>query len=527
LTDTWRMLVSSEEVLGELPVIGLIRLDRGNAPSPPALDPAFLGKETNSYLYRVKPVTVAGLDLPTVRSAKPLSAAQAAALDAALAELEKAKAISIVSDSGLMVHYQMATAAKTKVPVLLSPLLQAPLLACILKDHESILVITADSRQFSEAELRRCLVGAQLVDERAASRFVLKGCEGLPGFSDSGVIDLKAAQTALSDLVRESALALQKEGNPIGSILLECATLPAFADVLRDKLKLPVFDNLTLSDFAHKALTDNPRFGISFGPQAIMTAVDPATIPAIGILRIDYTYPPALGDAAHPNSYYYRTPHATVKGLSFEDAQKGAPLTPAQRSAMEAGVRELEEKNVMGIAGDCGFLQSYQADARKMSRVPTFISPLLQAPMLARMYAPHEYILVVTANGAALKPQMPKLLGQCTLRDAATQKRFLVVGCEDVPGFGEEIAAGKKIDVERVTPEMLKLVKRELAAMPTIRCILLECTELPPYADAIREATGLPVLDTITLVDFFHGAISENPYFGIDWEKLANTPAFK
>lgn len=25
---------------------------------------------------------------------------------------------------------------------------------------------------------------------------------------------------------------------------------------------------------------------------------------------------------------------------------------------------------------------------------------------------------------------------------------------------------------------------------------------------------------------FFHGAISENPYFGIDWEKLASTPAF-
>lgn len=426
-----------------------------------------------------------------------------------------------------MLHYQVATATKTKVPVLLSPLLQAPLLACILKEHESILVITADSKQFGEAELRRCLVGANLVDERAASRFVLKGCEGLPGFGDGSAIDLKAAQTALCDLVRECSVALQKGGKPIGAVLLECATLPAFADVLRDKLKLPIFDNLTLSDFAHKALTDNPRFGIEFGPQAMMTKVDPDTIPAIGILRIDYTYPPALGDAAHPNSYYYRTPHATIKGLSFEDAQKGAPLTPAQRTAMEAGLRALEGKKVMGIAGDCGFLQNYQADAREMSRVPTFISPLLQAPMLARMYAPHEHILVVTANGAALKPQMPKLLGQCTVRDPATQKRFLVVGCEDVPGFGEEIAAGKKIDVERVTPEMLKLVNRELAAMPTIRCILLECTELPPYADALRQATGLPVLDVITLVDFFHGAISENPYFGIDWDKLANTPAFK
>ena len=56
--------------------------------------------------------------------------------------------------------------------------------------------------------------------------------------------------------------------------------------------------------------------------------------------------------------------------------------------------------------------------------------------------------------------------------------------------------------------------------------MLLECTELPPYADAIRAATRLPVLDAITIVDFFHAAVSENPYFGIDWDKLASTPAF-
>lgn len=36
-----------------------------------------------------------------------------------------------------------------------------------------------------------------------------------------------------------------------------------------------------------------------------------------------------------------------------------------------------------------------------------------------------------------------------------------------------------------------------------IRAILLECTELPPYADALRYATGLPVYDAITTADSF------------------------
>jgi len=152
---------------------------------------------------------------------------------------------------------------------------------------------------------------------------------------------------------------------------------------------------------------------------------------------------------------------------------------------------------------------------------------LLQAPLLASMYAPHEYVLVVTANGAALQPRLAALLSDCAVTEPGTQKRFLVAGCEDVPGFGAEVAAGKKVDVQKVTPHMVKLCTDAIAQMPTIRAILLECTELPPYADAIRHETGLVVLDSITLVDFFHGAISENPYFGIDWNKLANTPAFK
>ena len=33
---------------------------------------------------------------------------------------------------------------------------------------------------------------------------------------------------------------------------------------------------------------------------------------------------------------------------------------------------------------------------------------------------------------------------------------------------------------------------------PTLRAFLLECSEMPPYADAIRAATGLPVYDAIT-----------------------------
>merc|ERR1711968_424064 len=53
-----------------------------------------------------------------------------------------------------------------------------------------------------------------------------------------------------------------------------------------------------------------------------------------------------------------------------------------------------------------------------------------------------------------------------------------------------------------------------------IRAILSECTELPPYSDALRASTGLPVWDSITGADFYVNAYKDNPRFGInDWQE--------
>merc|ERR1740130_2541101 len=55
---------------------------------------------------------------------------------------------------------------------------------------------------------------------------------------------------------------------------------------------------------------------------------------------------------------------------------------------------------------------------------------------------------------------------------------------------------------------------------PKIRCFLLECTELPPYADAIRASTGLPVFDAITGCNFFISGCQDNERFGINnWQE--------
>ena len=46
----------------------------------------------------------------------------------------------------------------------------------------------------------------------------------------------------------------------------------------------------------------------------------------------------------------------------------------------------------------------------------------------------------------------------------------------------------------------------------------MECTELPPYSDAVRAATHLPVFDAITGCDFLISSCKDSERFGLnDW----------
>jgi hypothetical protein len=64
-----------------------------------------------------------------------------------------------------------------------------------------------------------------------------------------------------------------------------------------------------------------------------------------------------------------------------------------------------------------------------------------------------------------------------------------------------------EIDLDVIEQEVLGTALRALAEHPGIQAFVLECTDLPPYSEAIRRQSGLPVFDFITMVNFLHSAI--------------------
>lgn len=236
---------------------------------------------------------------------------------------------------------------------------------------------------------------------------------------------------------------------------------------------------------------------------------------ALGIIRLDYNYPAAPGDIDHPASYAYDVFYKVVPGFTFEMCMSGK-MTPEVEESFKAAIKYFEEKGVSGITGDCGFMMHFQQLARQVTYKPVFMSALAQLPAVTSAFSKDELIAVFTANGKSLDPMRDLIRDECGVD--TQQQRFVVVGCEDVPHF-EAVALGEKVDVEKVTPGIVAKARDVMTKHPNIRAILLECTELPAYADALRKETGLPVYDAITGCDFFMTGVQDNERFGVqDWQ---------
>ena len=71
------------------------------------------------------------------------------------------------------------------------------------------------------------------------------------------------------------------------------------------------------------------------------------------------------------------------------------------------------------------------------------------------------------------------------------------------------------LDNGRLTDDMRTLGARIREEHPEIGAILLECSDLPPYAWAVQEGSGLPVYDFITLINWVKASVTQRPYYGL------------
>jgi len=230
-----------------------------------------------------------------------------------------------------------------------------------------------------------------------------------------------------------------------------------------------------------------------------------ATGYTIGMLCAEWNIPFVAGDLNYAATFDFPVRYLTVEGASGAEVLTGAAEDYAH--LFVAAARRLEQEGVRAITGNCGYMAVYQDVVREAVDIPVFMSSLVQAPMLLNMIGPRRRLGTLVANAGGIT--------ELVLRGAGVSEvdRLAIKGLDDRPHFHDAII--KEVGVmdenlmrEEVVEAALELVEAE----PDVGAILLECSDLPPYARAVHEATGLPAFDWAGFIRYVHDACVPRTY---------------
>jgi hypothetical protein len=221
---------------------------------------------------------------------------------------------------------------------------------------------------------------------------------------------------------------------------------------------------------------------------------------SVGILVLDTRFPRIAGDIGNAGTFDFPVLYHPVRGASSDRVVRrpDGDLLPL----FVEGARALERSGVRAITTSCGFLARFQAELALAVTVPVFTSSLMLVPMVHCMLPRGRAVGIMTVDasslgaphlaGAGITPDMPVVVA-----GLETEKEFARVMLDDA----------LELDVDAARGEHVAVARRLVAEHPEIGAIVLECTNMPPYAADVQAVTGLPVFDITGLIRMVHAAL--------------------
>lgn len=220
----------------------------------------------------------------------------------------------------------------------------------------------------------------------------------------------------------------------------------------------------------------------------------------VGIIVMDCLIPYPPGTPGNAQTFDHPVIYEVVRGADMQNLIYD-PNPDLVQEFISAG-RRLVQQGAKTVIGNCGFMVLFQREMAAALPVPVFMSGLLQLPLIHQGLRPEQSVGIISASGTSLTPRHLEIAFWG--RDVPIQLR----GLEDKPAFKAAIhdQVGS-LDFRAVEGEVVETALALQAEHPETGAILFECTDLPPYAEAVQHATGLPVYDITSLIAWgFAGA---------------------
>jgi hypothetical protein len=207
----------------------------------------------------------------------------------------------------------------------------------------------------------------------------------------------------------------------------------------------------------------------------------------LGILMLETRFPRPPGDIGNPETFARAgipVRFAVVAGASPARIVQAADPN-LLRPFVDAAVR-LAAEGARIISTSCGFLARYQSDLAAAVRVPVWTSSLLECRRFTRPG-------IVTFDRVAL--------GRAVLWAAGVADGTPVEGLDPGCELHRRILSNDDVlDLEAAERNVVAAARRLVARHPSVTDLVLECTNMPPYRDAVARATGRGVHDIETLL---------------------------
>ena len=219
---------------------------------------------------------------------------------------------------------------------------------------------------------------------------------------------------------------------------------------------------------------------------------------SVGILMLETRFPRIPGDMGNAGTWPFPVLYKVVPGASPRRVvcDKAAGLL----DEFLAAAKELVRLGADGITTTCGFLSLYQRQIAAHVGVPVATSSLMQIPLIERILPPGKRVGVLTVSGAHLGTEHLLAAGA----DPATP----VVGTDDGSEFTRVMLNDEeRLDVAAAERDILAAGDALARYHPDIGAVLLECTNMVPYARALSERLRLPVFSIYSFVTWFHAGL--------------------
>ena len=218
----------------------------------------------------------------------------------------------------------------------------------------------------------------------------------------------------------------------------------------------------------------------------------------IGILMLEAQFPRIPGDMGNAETWPFPVLYKVVTGATPDRVvRKNAEGT---LNRFIAAAEELVSAGADAVTTNCGFLSIFQKELSAAVRVPVLTSSLMQVNTVNMLLPESKKAGILTISKSTLS--------DAHLTAANVPSDTPIGTTEDGAEFSNVILNDElQLNIELARMDNINAALRMKTEHSNLGAIILECTNMCPYAKDIQEAVGLPVFSIVNFVQWLHAGL--------------------